>query len=115
MIRVELRIDSFGCVSSLTSVGHAEPVGGVSAVCAAATVLVRTSARCLSAVHGVTIGGTAREPGEMRYRVSVHDNSARERIAGMTEFLRRGLSDIRDDAPTELELREITEGDGDGT
>lgn len=115
MIRVELVVDSFGCVTSLESVGHAESVAGVSLVCAAATVLVRTSARCIAAVSGVTITGIARDPGEIRYRVSVHDPAARERVAGMTDFLRRGLSDIRDDAPNELELKEITEGDSDGT
>ncbi len=115
MIRVELIVDSFGCVTSVTSVGHAEPVSGVSLVCAAATVLVRTSARCIASVRGATITGTARDPGRIQYRVSVHDPTARERIAGMTDFLRRGLSDIRDDAPNELELREITEGDTYGT
>ena len=115
MIRVELVVDSFGCVTSVTSVGHAERVSGVSAVCAAATILVRTSARCIAELRGVTISGSACEPGEIRYRVTVHDPAARERLAGVTGFLRIGLADIRTDAPDELELREITEGDSDGT
>jgi uncharacterized protein YsxB (DUF464 family) len=99
-----------GLLRAFEAVGHAGsgPRGG-NVACAAATTLLRTAAR-VCAGRGIAIGGGAGERGTMRCIVKATDSVDAGWLRGTTDFLLRGLQDLRDEFPEAVVVTtEVTE------
>ncbi len=106
VVTVTLELAEDGCLRSLQASGHAGGAAlGANAACAAVTVLLRTAARVLSAVHGLVADGGADAPGHMELTVSSERGVAPEWLRGVTDSLVRGLSDLAAEFPAEVAVR----------
>ncbi len=85
--------------------GHASGGLGTNVACAAVTVLLRTTARVLSAVKGLVRDGGADVPGRMELSLSPERRVAPEWLRGVTDSLVRGVSDLATEFPAEIALR----------
>jgi uncharacterized protein YsxB (DUF464 family) len=106
-LRIMLRPD--GCLEAFQASGHSTQGGrGKDIVCASVTVLLRTAGRLLEAEPGLQARGEAPEPGEMSLRLAQATEAQRDRIRGITDFLVRGLLDLRSEYPdiVSLEIRQ---------
>jgi uncharacterized protein YsxB (DUF464 family) len=98
-----------GTLRGFDADGHAgADEAGRNIACAAATSLLRTAGRLCAERSLVTAGG-ALAPGEMRLHL---DRSAEdadtEWLKGMTDFLLRGLNDLAQEFPREINVRTET-------
>ncbi len=73
-------------------------------VCAAVTVLFRTTARVLQLQSDFGIYGDASESGKMEVQVGTVPARRREWLAGLTDFLIRGIEDLREENPQAIHL-----------
>ena len=99
-----------GLLRRFEAEGHAGmTAAGRNIACAAVSVLLRTAGRvCVQ--RGLAVEGGAGKPGEMRLVVSPGSDSSGW-LRGVTDFLLRGVTDLKDEFPKEVVLRvEMTEG-----
>lgn len=76
---------------------------GENVACAAATILLRTTGR-LCTQHGVAAAGGRGDPGEMALEVA-QDSADQGWLRGVTDFLLRGMKDLKDEFPREIVLQ----------
>lgn len=115
MIRVALRRGSDGALKEVESTGHASTAAGSpgeNVACAAVSALLRSSGRLLASRPGIEVDGDASEPGRFRLVLRRVRRGQRRYLQGVTDVLVQGLSDIYRDFPDEIEIQDITEGDG---
>ncbi len=95
-----------GSLKRLTAKGHAVagPLGG-NIVCAAASVLIRSSARVLETEPGIQLSGGADARGEFLVEVESVAPDRVDWVCGVTDFLLRGLADLAADYPREVQIR----------
>jgi hypothetical protein len=99
MIRAKIVLDSEGGLRGFEAIGHAEKaVQGCDVVCAAFSVLARTSYRALERLPGFRLSGRASEPGSLSFEVLAAARSS-ERAAGIADFLIAGMDDLARDYP----------------
>lgn len=109
MIHLSIVLRPDGCLEAFRASGHSSRGGrGNDVVCASATVLLRTAGRLLEAEPGLRARGDAPEPGKMRLRLGRAPEAQRGRVRGITDFLVRGLLDLRSEYPdiVSLEIRQ---------
>lgn len=82
---------------------------GEDLVCAAVTVLFRTAARVLHLHSDLEVYGDASESGKMEVRIATVPTRRREWLGGLTDFLMRGIEDLREENPKTIHL--VIEGD----
>ena len=82
---------------------------GEDLVCAAVTVLFRTAARALQLHSDLAVQGDASESGKMEVQIVSVPDRRREWLGGITDFLMRGIEDLRDENPKAIHL--LIEGD----
>jgi uncharacterized protein len=110
-LRVRLRPD--GCLAGFAASGHAGAgPRGRDPVCAAVTVLLRTSARVLSSRSDLRVSGLAPAEGDMRLEMEPPPQALREWVRGVTAMLMAGLTDLDREFPGRLKLEVGEEGDG---
>jgi uncharacterized protein YsxB (DUF464 family) len=73
-------------------------------VCAAVTVLLRTSARLLAAQPDLRVSGQAPAEGIMRLELERPPEARREWVRGVTATLVAGLTDLDREFPGRLKL-----------
>ena len=113
MIRLSLRLQADGCLRSFSATGHAGAgPKGRNLACAAATVLLRTVARLLSAQSDLRVSGQAPAEGEMRLALEPPPPARREWVRGVTATLVAGLTDLDREFPGRLKLDVGEEGNG---
>jgi uncharacterized protein YsxB (DUF464 family) len=78
-------------------------------VCAAVTVLFRTAARALQLHSELDVHGNASESGKMEVQIASVPARRREWLGGITDFLMRGIEDLREENPKAIHL--VIEGD----
>jgi uncharacterized protein len=99
VIRAKVVLDGEGRVLSFDAAGHSGRASpGYDIVCAAFTVLARTSYRALEALPGIEIRGIAPVPGSLSFEVLRPAESA-ERAAGIADCLVMGMSDLAGENP----------------
>ncbi len=87
-----------------TAQGHAGgSVKGENVACAAATMLLRTTGR-LCSQQGVAVAGGRGHPGEMQLEIA-QDTVDQGWLRGVTDFLLRGMKDLKDEFPRDIVLQ----------
>jgi len=104
VIRAKLVLDKEGGVRSFEAEGHAERGSrGYDLVCAAFSVLARTAYRSLERLPGVSLRGSAPEPGSLSFQVlEAADNLVL--AEGIAAFLITGMGDLARDYPDAIAL-----------
>jgi uncharacterized protein YsxB (DUF464 family) len=99
-----------GLLKRFEAAGHAGPIRrGENAACAAATTLLRTAAR-VCAGRGIETEGGAGQRGEMSCVVKPAGAADAAWLRGATDFLVRGLQDLREEFPEAVVVTmEVTE------
>ena len=101
---MRIAVSPEGLLESFEASGHAGSVGrGGNVACAAVSALLRTAARvCVQ--KGVVVEGGAEERGLMRCVVDPRAAAEPGWLRGTTDFLLRGLEDLRDEFPDAVVL-----------
>ena len=110
-MRIFLAVSPDGLLRRFEAEGHAGTnMAGSNIACAAVTILLRTAGRVCTQ-RGLAVEGGAGGPGEMRLVVSPETGAGSGWLRGVTDFLLRGVHDLKDEFPKEIVLRvEMTEG-----
>lgn len=100
-----------GLLRRLEAEGHAGvKAAGSNIACAAVSMLLRTAGRVCTQ-RGLAVEGGAESPGKMRLVVPPGSDAGTGWLRGVTDFLLRGVNDLKDEFPKEIVLRvEMTEG-----
>lgn len=94
-----------GVLQEITADGHALDRNSEANIpCAAVSTLLRTAAWALDLEEGVSIDGTAENPGDFRLQVRSVVNSKLQWLEGVTDYLIIGLKTIEQDYPDEIVL-----------
>ena len=108
MIKLTLRLDESGVLRECRGFGHAESgPPGADLVCASVSILLRSCARTLEGMAGVTLRGGARQLGELGFQVEDYPRHSRRWMIGVGDFLITGLSDLAWEYPEACELEII--------
>jgi len=109
-LSIHVSLSPGGLLRGFEARGHAgRAPAGRNLACAAATVLLRSTARACVA-RGLATGGGAREPGDLRLSVAPVPEPERGWLRGVTDVLLRGVDDLQRDYPGEI----LVELDGTG-
>jgi len=110
-VRIFLAVSPDGLLRRFEAEGHAGvKAAGSNIACAAVSVLLRTAGR-ICTERGLAVEGGAGSPGEMRLVVSPESDTSSGWLRGVSDFLLRGVSDLKDEFPKEIVVRvEMTEG-----
>ncbi len=93
-----------GLLESYDAAGHAgESPRGANIACAAVTALLRTAGK-LCESRGLVQDGGGGKRGELRLIVAPVPDAEREWLRGVTDFLLRGVHDLQDEFPREIQL-----------
>jgi uncharacterized protein YsxB (DUF464 family) len=104
-VRIRLLVSPEGLLCLFEAEGHAGIAArGGNIACAAATALLRTAAG-LCAGRGLVRSGSADEPGHLRCELLAPSPAAREWLSGVSDFLIKGVSDLRDEFPGEIAVQ----------
>ena len=99
MIQVDVALDEAGLLKSCRVSGHAGAARrGEDIVCAAVSVLTRTSIRVLSGREGITIRGSIPEQGSF-WMETEYSREGREFLAAAGAFLVEGLLSVSAEFP----------------
>jgi uncharacterized protein YsxB (DUF464 family) len=105
VIAAKVVLDSEGWIARFEAQGHSRTgPAGRDIVCAAFTILARTTYEALAALPGAEIEGSAPFPGELSFRVRRIGAESSERAAGITDFLLAGISGLEREYPGEVGL-----------
>jgi uncharacterized protein YsxB (DUF464 family) len=106
VVSVVLELFPAGCLKSLRATGHAgKEARGNDLVCAAVTILIRTTLHALSREKSLTVTGAAPREGEATINVLSYDAAVEERFRGLSDFLLTGLFDLAAENPGHLTVR----------
>lgn len=105
MLRIRVRIDSRGLLKEANAEGHAAfAAKGQDIVCAAASALVRTVARTFQSAEGFLVEGEAAKRGSVEFSLRVADDADARWGRGVTEMFLKGIGDLADEFPGNIEL-----------
>jgi len=110
MIRVRLTVDS-GLLLYLEAEGHARDKAEKDAsICAAVSLLCRSSSEALKDLKDLEIDGSAPHPGVLRFYVRYGEGAPLDRARGVYDTLIRGLEAVARENPRLCRL-EVSRGD----
>ncbi|MBN2553970.1 MAG: ribosomal-processing cysteine protease Prp [Spirochaetales bacterium] len=102
-------MDHRGSLRGFSVSGHAESgQRGQDLVCAAVSALLRTAARILELQPDIGVRGGASEDGRMELLLDRLPPARRQWLAGVTDFLVRGVRDLQEENPEAISVR-VTE------
>lgn len=105
MVHVLLELDKEGALCSFEASGHAHSgAKGHDIVCAAVTVLLRTSIQALSSVRAEV---NAAERGLLSFRVVQYDKSQYGKLQYAAEFLWQGMDCLQQEYPQAVKCKKI--------
>jgi len=104
MICIDVIVDETGVLRSCKAEGHAGAgETGADIVCAAVSVLMRTSVRVLSGRKGISISSGAPEPGRLWLELE-YTAEGRELLSAAGDFLITGLRSVAEEFPDNCRL-----------
>jgi uncharacterized protein YsxB (DUF464 family) len=110
VIRIEVAIDKYRCISRLSSTGHSHhSISGINIACAAASALIRTFARTLFLDSDITINGGTEQEGSLILRRIRAPVAKRDWLCGVSDFFIRGLRDLASEFPGDVVLEILEE------
>ena len=105
MLRIRVLIGPNGLLKEATAEGHAAfAAKGQDIVCAAASVLLRTVARTFQSAEGFLVEGEAAERGSLEFSLLATDDADTRWGRGVTEMFVKGIGDLADEFPDNIEL-----------
>ncbi len=108
MITVSLTVGSRGEIVSVSAEGHANAgKRGTDIVCAAATVLLRTTLAVMGG-SGVDVSASAAARGFLAFRVRSFSEAELPLLVYASRFLEEGLTSLAAEYPENLEVRKMT-------
>lgn len=102
MINIALTIDKRGCLKEFEAAGHAENI-----VCAAVTMLLRTTAKLVYDNSHIQAAGSKGDPGEMWLKIHSYNHKALDWFLGITEFCVKGLYDLQEEYPEQVLIKYV--------
>jgi hypothetical protein len=106
VIRLRVRLHADGSLGGFHVSGHAGAGGkGSDVVCAAVTVLLRTTARLLAAQPELKVEGGSPQEGVMHLSLPPPPQAKLDWVRGVTATLLAGLTDLAAEHPGRLELK----------
>ncbi len=100
MIKIDVRLDSAGLLSSIRATGHSGAAAqGYDIICASASVLLRTLARTLESKEGITVTGSADMKGEFFLGIDSFRDNLSDWLNGVTVFGLTGMRDLEAEYP----------------
>jgi uncharacterized protein YsxB (DUF464 family) len=111
MLSVLIGLSPAGSLEHFRASGHAgaEPAGS-NLACAAASVLLRTTARVIQGKQEIQSAGTAPGAGEMEFDVTHVPSGALEWMRGVTDCLLEGCLALERETPGAVEVRIVRRG-----
>jgi len=107
LIKIEVVLDKDGILKSCKATGHAGAgKKGSDIVCAAVSVLLRTTLITLSNREGINIKSEAPKPGELKLETSALQEG-KSFLYAISVFLLEGLKSIEQEFPKNIELKMI--------
>ena len=104
-VRIRLAFDPDGALRLVEAEGHAGTKAvGSNLACAAISVLLRGAYETIAGFPGVAVTGEAPGPGNLRFEIRRSTSESAERLRGVADFLRVGLSGVDRDYPGLIEL-----------
>ncbi|MGP1490983.1 MAG: ribosomal-processing cysteine protease Prp [Treponema sp.] len=105
MIRILVELDAENRLLSFEAAGHANyGARGCDIVCAAVTILLRTTVQALSSVEADV---RAEKRGNLQFRVLRFDDGQAERLRYAAEFLWLGITSLQEEYPQALQCKKI--------
>jgi uncharacterized protein YsxB (DUF464 family) len=104
LVKIEAVIDDGGVLIACNASGHAGAgKAGTDVVCAAVSVLMRTTLSVLSTRKGITVRGGAPEKGRLWLEVE-YDAEGRDFLFAIGVFLLEGLRSVEQEFPDNCKL-----------
>ncbi|MCL2765073.1 MAG: ribosomal-processing cysteine protease Prp [Treponema sp.] len=104
MIKIEALLDDDGVLKACKACGHSGAgKAGNDIVCAAVSVLIRTTVSTLSNRNGITVNFDAPERGQL-WLETQHDAEGKDFLCAVGEFLINGLSSVAGEYPENCKL-----------
>ena len=105
MISVLLELDERGELLSVEASGHANSgMKGHDIVCAAVTILLRTTVQALGSVQADI---QAEQRGSLSFRVLSYGETQSEKLRYAAEFLWLGIDSLREEYPQAVQCKKI--------
>ena len=105
MIQVLLELDEKGYLFSVEASGHANSgVKGHDIVCAAVTILLRTTVQALGSVQADV---KAERRGSLSFRILEYDETQSEKLRYAAEFLWLGITSLQKEYPQAVQCKKI--------
>lgn len=105
MIQVLLELDEKGHLLSVEASGHANSgIKGHDIVCAAVTILLRTTVQALGSVQADV---SAEQRGSLSFRVLSYDETQSEKLRYAAEFLWLGITSLQEEYPQAVQCKKI--------
>jgi uncharacterized protein len=110
LITVKLAFDNHGCLKRLEATGHAELAArGYDILCAAVTVLIRTTAKIIHANRSIQSTGSKAYPGLMQFEIVSYKQEQKDWMRGVTDFCVTGLQDLMYEYPERVLIKNSNE------
>ena len=105
MIQVLLELDEKERLLSVEASGHANSgMNGHDIVCAAVTILLRTTVQALGSVQADV---SAEQRGSLSFRVLSYDEMQSEKLRYAAEFLWLGIASLQEEYPQAVQCKKI--------
>jgi len=105
VIDVLVELDADSRLLSFEAAGHANHgIKGYDIVCAAVTILLRTTVRVLSSIEADV---RAEKRGNLQFRILRSDDEQAERLRYAAEFLWLGITSLQEEYPQALQCKKI--------
>lgn len=102
MIAIGIVLDDKGCIKSFKSQGHALGESGSNIPCAAASIMIRSTARMLEKVLNEAFILHSLEEGLIDFSVKGGDAGSEGFLSGIAAVLVQGLQDLENDYPEQV-------------
>jgi len=105
LIKIVLTFADSGLLETLTSQGHANRTNDLlNEACAGVSILLRTVARLFSHADGLSVVGSADEPGQLLLSVTDVSDGCLDWYRGAVDLLLLGLRDLAEEYPDSIKI-----------
>ena len=105
ILKIDLCLNSDNIIKYVTAEGHAgkSPVGE-NIICAAVSVLIRSAYRTIVKNSKVEACITAKGEGNLYFRIIQYEDSQKEWLKGISDYLITGIKDIETESPDSVKI-----------
>lgn len=105
MIKVNLNLDKNNLLQEIKASGHAGlSKKGTDILCAAVSIILRTTAKLIYANPGINCAGGKGSPGELELKINSYKPGEKEWMKGITDFCVIALFELRHAYPGKIQI-----------